>query len=294
MKTFNLILFILFCLCSSYANAQFSAIEVYGGVGGLSVPEEVFINEVTGLQTVGSGENYFLQQQGTRVSTTNTEYESGKNILIGIEGHYAVNTYGSLYAGIRLQSAFVRYSGNFVSSELTTSGPIDTVFLDSGNTGGGNPINICPGNSFNFSNNEPDRAVVGEIGLPFGYRHRLFGDRISLRIQGSINVPFVNRHSNRSVSTEQDFAENCLRFIEAETNTYSAYSLNTFVFRAGGGVDFSLGRSFSLGVLIQQQLNSTIKSSDTFFVGDGRFVSVPQITDLKPLSISLVGRYLIR
>jgi len=188
----------------------------------------------------------------------------------------------------------MRYKEEFGNSTSVTFGPIDTIFFEPGSIGGGTPFNFCPGNSFGFSNDGPEDAVAFDVGIPIGYRHRFLNDRIGLRVQGSVNVPFFNRHTTQTVFLEEDAAMRCFRFEEINANTSSAYGLNTFVFRAGMGLDFSFGHSFNLGVLVQQQFNSTVESRESFIVDEGRFVSVPEIRNFKPLSISLVGRYVIR
>lgn len=294
MKFINLVLVTFLCLFVAQANAQFSSLELYGGVGVFSSQGESFSTPTTGPSFIGSGEGFVLFQEGTRTIFTNTEYETGQNLQFGLEGHYAVGTHGSVYAGLRLNASLLRYREGTTTSELVTSGPVDTVLVEPGNGGGGNPIDFCPGRSFGFGTDEPDRAFALDIGIPIGYRHRFFNDRMGLRVQGSVNVPVFSRHTTDDLSLRQDASLNCVRFEQVEANASSAYGLNAFVFRVGGGVDFSIGHSFSLGVMVEQQLNSTIKTNADFVVNEGNFIGVPEISSFKPLNISLVGRYVIR
>jgi hypothetical protein len=292
MKYLSLTLIIL-CLCVATATAQFSTLEFYGGVGVFSNPEERFTEVLTGPQFVGRGEGFFLQQQGTQTTFTSTEYEAGQSVQVGAEGHYAVGKHGSLYAGVRVQAAVFNYRSGNTSFETVTAGPIDTVFFEPGNVGGGGLVDFCPGTSFlDFENDEPDRAFTLDVGIPIGYRHRFFNDRISLRVQGSVNVPILNRHTTQNPVIRQE--GNCLRFEQVSADASPAYRLNAFVFRAGGGVDFSIGHSFSLGVMVEQQLNATFKTSSSFIVDEGNFLDVPEVSDFRPLNISLVGRFVIR
>jgi len=293
MKRIDLTLIIL-CLYATTATAQFPTLEFYGGIGAFSTPNESFTEVSTGPQFVGSGEGFFLQQQGTQTVSTSTEYESGQSIQFGAEGHYAVGKYGSVYAGFRVHAAMFNYRSGDTSFETMTAGPVDTVFFEVGGGVIGDPINFCPTSSLSFGDNRPNHAFALDVGIPIGYRHRFFNDRIGLRVQGSVNVPLLGRHTAQNLVLRQDAAQNCLRFEEANANASSAYGLNTFVFRAGGGVDFALGHSFSLGLLVEQQLNSTFKTNASFVVDEGNFISVPEISDFRPLNISLVGRFVIR
>ncbi len=297
MKPLTSLLILLFCLCGSQADAQFSSIEAYGGVGAFSVPDEFFTSTTTSSQFISIGEGFILRQQGTQTAFTSTRYKSGQSIHVGVEGHYSVGIHGSIYAGVRLQAALLRYEEGDASFENFTFGPIDTMFLEpnGGTIGSGiTPLVFCPGNSFGFSSDAPDRAFALDVGIPVGYRHRFFNDRIAFRAQGSVNIPVFSRHASQTSSLQEDVVQGCFRFEETNGNTSSAYSLNSFVFRAGMGLDFSLSHSLNLGLMVEQQFNSTVESSDSFIVDEGRFVSVPEITKLNPLSVSLVGRVLIR
>lgn len=285
--------FIILCLCVATATAQFSTLEFYGGVGTFSNPEERFTEVFTGPLFVGSGEGFSLRQQGTQTTFTSTEYEAGQSVQVGAEGHYAVGKHGSLYAGVRVQAAVFNYRPGNISFETVSTGPIDTVFFEPGNVGGGGLVDFCPGTSFlDFENDEPDRAFTLDVGIPIGYRYRFFNDRVSLRVQGSVNVPVLSRHNTQNRVLRQE--GNCLQFVQVSADASSAYGRNAFVFRAGGGIDFSIGHSFSLGVMAEQQLNSTFKTNASFVVDEGNFISVPEISDFRPLNISLVARFVIR
>jgi hypothetical protein len=299
MRFFKPLLFAFLCFCTAQVSAQLSTVEVYGGVGALSLQDETFTDVFTGLQFVGGGQNFSLRQQGTRTSISRTEYEAGQSIQFGVEGHYSLGTHGSVYGGIRLQTAITRYREGNGSSEVVTSGPIDTIFFDPGNVGGGTIIDFCDNAFFGFGRNKPGRIFSADVGIPIGYRHRFLNDRIGLRVQGAVNVPFFSGSSHftqEAVLLQQvnSGSQNCLSFNEVEIHTSDAYRTSTFVFRAGAGLDFALGHSFALGVLAEQQLNSTFESTQSFVSQGSSIMSVPEIRNYKPLTISLVGRYLIK
>lgn len=240
------------------------------------------------------GEDFFLRQLASVTDfseTTTAERISGR---LGIEVHFPIGKSGSIYSGLGIHSLNFSYNEISVQTATTVIGPIDTVFIESPDPGTiGDPISACDGDGFQGISNNPPRGFLIDVGVPVGYRHQLFNGNLSLRAQVSINVPILVS-LRREATQFEVLPEGCFQLTNRAVNLRDAHQISSILFRAGGGFDVHIGHSFSIGLLVEQQLNDYFISTQEFVFNENVSAQVPTITTFRPLTAQLVGRYRIR
>lgn len=292
---FRQLLPFIFIFLVSPLTAQFSSIEIYGGLGVSNVPSSSSSNTFEGLYSIGGGEDFVLRQMGRGTTFTKTSVESKLNSRVGIEGHLGIGESGSLYFGVNISALSFTHGEEIIDSEFESFGRIDTMFFDpSGGSSGGTPIQFCSeSNSFSNLVDNDTRGFLLDIGLPVGYRHHLLKGRLALRAQVSVNTP-IRVAISRETSTFQVLPSGCLDVSRVNADMRDAHDVSQILLRAGGGFDLKIGHSFSIGLLVEQQLNDYFTSSQEFIIDDTVLVSVPSVSTFRPLTAQVVGRYRLR
>lgn len=291
----RLLLPVFLLFLTTALTAQFSSIEIYGGIGVSNVPSSFSSSTYEGLYSIGGGEDFILRQMGRGTTFTETSIEPNWNSRVGVEGHLAVGKLGSLYFGLNISAQSFTPREEVFDSEFESFGRIDTMFLEpSGGSSGGTPIQFCSeNNSFlNFTANDA-RGFLLDIGLPIGYRHYLLNGRLAVRAQISINTPILVT-MRRETSTFEVLPSGCLDINRANADLRDAHDVSQILLRAGGGFDVRIGHSFSLGLLVEQQLNDYFTTTQGFIIDGNASAQVPTVTTFRPLTAQLVGRYRLR
>lgn len=278
------------CLFSWALPAQITSLEAFIGGGTTDVASTDFTCISSGPVTVGFGDGYQLVQNATSTSRTETIIQADGTAMAGVEAFFAVGDRSSIYTGLRLGVSFYRYEQTFLGSTQDFTGTtIDTVFnqvTDPGNVGGS--IDFCSDNNFLTGGNQATRGLMLDAGLPIGYRRTFFNGVLAVRVQGWLGTPIMVRISQPSNIFERT-AEGCFALNQERVRIRRGINPNSFLFRAGVGLDLSLGHSVKVGLLVEQQLNDTYTTAFS-----NSFIGVPETKKFRPLFGSLVARYQLR
>ncbi len=282
---------LLFCIFP--LAAQLSSIEIYGGMGSSLIQSSASSFSFDGLLTVGGGENFALRQMGTITDFTSIDVSEKLSSRLGMEAHLALGASGSLYFGVGVQALNFNYSETLLTQTQVSSGPIDTLFFEQPDPINNGGSSICPSTNLSNLNNNAPNGLALDIGVPIGYRHLLFKGKIALRAQVSINVPILVRL--RSEATRFEFRpDGCFDLFFSPVNLRDVHSVPPLLFRAGGGFDVRISHSFSVGLIVDQQLNNYFTTTEELVINSGVFAQIPTVTAFKPLTAQLVGRYRLR
>ncbi|WP_273444920.1 hypothetical protein [Neolewinella agarilytica] len=276
--------------------AQFTSIEIYGGIGTFDASKSTSISTYEALFPISGqfGEDFFLRQLTSVTDFSETTIAERVSGRLGVEVHFPIGGSGSIYSGLGIQSLNFSYNEISIQTATTEIGPVDTVFIESPDPGTiGDPISACDGNGFQGFSNEPPRGFLIDVGVPVGYRQELFNGNLSLRAQVSINVPILVS-LRREAPQFEVLPEGCFQLTNRSINLRDAHQVSSILFRAGGGFDVHIGHSFSIGVLVEKQLNDYFTSTQGFVFNENTSAQVPAITTFRPLTAQLVGRYRLR
>lgn len=270
-------------------SAQITSLEVFFGTGTTDVANTISNSTRSGQVLIGFGNGFQLVQNGTTTIRSETMIQSNGAAMAGIEAFVAVGNRSSFYTGLRLGVSFYRYEQAFTSSVRDLSGPIDTIFNSVSEPGSGvGNISICPGSNFSSDGDLAIRGLMLDAGVPIGFRRTFFNGVLSARIQGWLGTPImisISRPNNAFEAT----AEGCFALNQERVRFRNGIDANSFLFRAGFGLDLALGHSVKVGLLVEQQLNDTYTT--TF---SNSFNAVPATARFRPLFGSLVARYQLK
>lgn len=285
----RLFFYLSFFLFSLALSAQITSLEAFFGGGTTEVANSVSTFPSFGQVTVGFGESYRLVQNATSTYRSETIVTANGSAMAGLEAFFALGDKSSIYAGLKLGVSFYRYEQFSSSFAQDFTGPIDTIFnqvIDPGN--GGGSIDFCSNGNFLLERDIATRGFMLDAGLPIGYRRTFFNGVLAARIQGWLGTPLMVRFTRLASSLEQT-EQGCFVLITERERIRSGIDVNSFLFRAGVGLDLALGHSVKVGLLVEQQLNDTYTTG-----GRNSFSAVPETKKFRPLFGSLVARYQLR